>query len=605
MTTLVFDLEADGFLDTVSKIHCLTIAHQDGEEWAYQHYTDALSEYPSLNEGYERLSRADRLVAHNGITYDLPVMAKVAGVDIPVARMVDTLVLSRLGNPERPGGHALADWGRRIGVAKPEHSDWGAWSPDMAIRCNEDVRINVIVWERLKRMLEVMPLAVEIEHKVASSIFRMCQSGVHFNSSSGFDLLQELMSETEHAREVIQTRLPYVYKKKADKCLKRPPNRAHWAYGMLDAEVRFTEVTRCQLQIGSRMDMVRYLKDKYDWEPVEMTRTGLPKLNDEVLRGLPWEETEYLADYFKAEKIKAYLNGEPKVKPDGSTKGGGWLHHVTNEGKLHAGFIPLTAVTGRPSCVAPNLQQVPTDRRVRKLFGPRQGWKLVGVDADGQELRCLGHYLARYDGGSYGREVVQGDIHTRIQELIGFHTRNGTKPVEYALIYGGGNPKLGQLALKDAYAVGKDLGRKSLKARGKEIRKAIMDGLPGFERLMEDVRSAAGQRGWLRGLDGRKLWVRSAHSALNLILQSAGIIHMKMAIAMMDEWLKNEGLERGVDYELMLWVHDELQFECRPEVAETLGKAAAACIEEAAVRLGFRVPMSGTYDVGANWSETH
>ena len=347
--------------------------------------------------------------------------------------------------------------------------------------------------------------------------------------------------------------------------------------------------------------MVRYLSDKFNWEPTQFTKTGQPQLNDEVLRGLPWEETQVLAGYFKSWKIIGYLNSEVDAKG----KGGGWLHHVTDEGKLHAGFIPLRAVTGRPACAAPNLQQVPTDTRVRKLFGPRKGWVMVGVDADGQELRCLGHYLGRYDGGSYGREVVEGDIHSRVQSVIGFHTRNGTKPVEYGLLYGAGDPKLGMLALKDAMSVGETI-KGSLKARGRRIRSDIMAGIPGYKLLVDAVKDKAKSTGKLRGMDGRVLHVRSAHSALNLVLQSAGIILMKKALSMMDEFiLADTGMKRGTDYELMLWVHDEFQFECHPEKANALGLAASKCIEQAGVDLGFRVSMTGTYAIGKNWSETH
>ena len=601
MQILVADIEANGLLPTVDTIWQVTIAEEVDGSWVYSSY-----HHERVTAGLQRLADAKMVVGHNFIGYDVPVIGKCAGIHIEPSRVVDTLVLSRLGNPERPGGHSLGDWGERIGIPKPAHEEWSEWSPEMEERCLQDVRINVALWERLRPMLEVMPTAVDIEHRTAWAIARMCRVGIHFDERRGQILLDELMNEAEGLRDSIQQRLPWVYKPKGKtRRLKKNPNRAHWAYGILDADVPYTEVIHRQLQVGSRQDMIEYLKREYAWEPVELTRTGQPKLNDEVLRGLPWDGTDELADYFKVWKIIAYMNSEPKVKDGSSTTGGGWLHHVTGEGKLHAGFIPLTAVTGRPSCVAPNLQQVPTDQRVRKLFGPRPGWKLVGVDADGQELRCLGHYLARYDGGDYGREVVEGDIHTRVQELIGFYTRKGTKPVEYGLLYGAGNPKLGMIALKDAMSVGKDLGRKSLKARGKEIRDAILNGLTGFQALVNDVRGAANAKGKLRGLDSRTLWVRSPHSALNLLLQSAGIIHMKMTISMVDGYLAKAGLVQGEDYELVLWVHDELQFECRPEVAELLGKTAAKCIEDAAVELGFRVPMTGTYDIGENWSETH
>ena len=596
-TTLVFDIEADGLLPELTTIWQLTIAEEiaDGT-WDYESYHG-----PSLPAGYERLAAADVLIGHNVITYDLPALLKVGACNLDLGKVVDTLVLSRLGNPERSGGHSLAAWGEEFGVPKPVHEDWSKWSPEMEHRCKEDVRINVLVWERLKPMLELMPEAVEIEHKVAISIDRMCTDGITFDVEGAHQLLNDLLSEAEQQRAEVDALMPWVYKPKGPvKSLKRDPNRSHWAHGILDAGVQFQEVQHVKLSVGSRQDVVRYLKDTHNWEPQQFTKTGQPVVGDEVLRELPYPEAQTLADYFKTVKVLGYLNGEPNK----AGRGGGWLHHVTDEGKLHAKFIPLTAVTGRPSCVSPNLQQVPTESRVRSLFGPRAGWKLVGVDADGQELRCLGHYLSRWDGGDYGREVTEGDIHTRVQHLIGFNSRSITKNVEYGLIYGAGNPKLGFIALQDAISVGKSIEGDLAKV-GAKIRSRLMKGIPALSKLIDAVQKKAKRDGRLKGIDGRTLWVRSAHSALNLVLQSSGIIHMKKAIAMMDDALLEAGLVRGEHYNLVLWVHDELQFEVMEEHADALGKVAASVIERAAQELGFRVPMTGTYDIGNNWSETH
>lgn len=598
MRVLVADIEADGFLDQVTTIHQVSIAEKIGGTWQVESYNAQRS--PAWKTlALKHMSQADMLVMHNGITYDYPVMEKVWG-STPNVELMDTLVLSRLGNPERPGGHSLEAWGETLGVFKVKHEDWERWSPAMEQRCNQDALINAMVWDRLQDMLQAMPVAVDIEMKTAKAIFRMTRVGIHFDQRQAQHVLGELMDKAEAAKAEVAAMMPWVYDPKGEPRSLKVVNRRHWGHGILEPGVLYQEVTHRKLQVSSRQDVVRYLKMTYGWNPTQKTKTGQAQVNDEVLRGLPWPEAQVLADYFKTWKTIGYLNGERK----NNGSGGGWLHHVTPQGKLHAGFIPLTAVTGRPSCVAPNLQQVPSDPEIRALFKPRPGWKMVGVDADGQELRCLGHYLHRYDQGDYGREVVEGDIHTRVQNLIGFHTRKGTKPVEYGLIYGAGDEKLGLISLKDAMDAGAEM-KVPLKKRGKQIRKAIMNGLRGFEQLMKDVRARAAQRGRLRGLDGRTLWVRSPHSALNLVLQSAGIIHMKMTIAMMEEYLKDVGLEIGDDYELILWVHDELQFECKPEYAELLGKTAAQCVESAAVRLGFRVPMSGTYSIGDNWSETH
>ncbi len=559
----------------------------------------------TLSDGVRRLEAADRLVAHNQIGYDLVVLEKVLGVDLSQKDIVDTLVLSRLGNPERRNGHSLEAWGRTLGAPKVEHNEWDKWSPAMEKRCNVDVRINKMVWDRLKAMFDVMPVAVEIEHKVAVACRDMCATGIHFDVDGAYRLLDSLLIELEADRAMAESILPSKYKAKGKARKLKNVNRRHWGYGQLDPGSPFTEVELRKLQPGSRQDIATYLIDTYGWRPTQKTETGLPKVTEEILMGLPWEEAHVFANYFKTEKLIGQLNAE--VNKAGN--GGGWLHHVTEEGKLHANFIPLRAVTGRPACTAPNLQQVSTDGRARELFLPRPGWKLVGVDADGQELRCLGHYLFPYDGGAYAREVVQGDIHSTIQNLIGFFTRNGTKPVEYGLIYGAGNEKLGLIAVKDALSAGEEPPR-NLKKRGKEIRQAILSGIKGFSDLLSGVKEKAsrtedGKPPKLRGVDGRTLWVRSAHSALNLLLQSCGIIHMKRAIADLRPALEAAGYEYDRDWAMVLWVHDEIQIECRPEIAEDIGRIAAGVIEEAARKLGIRTPMTGTYQIGNNWKETH
>lgn len=591
---LVFDIECDSLDLESAKVHCLVIRNEHGATA----YDDILGKPFSV--GVARLQDAHKIIAHNCIRYDIPILERVFNVKFDMSKVVDTLVLSRLARPERPNGHSLEAWGEYLGYPKPQIESFDEYTPEILERCQADVELNWKVWQKLRPMFERMPKAVEIEHKTAWSIHKMCTRGVHFDAQKGLKLLDVLLSEQEELEAEISELLGYRYKIKGlPKVLKVSPNRRHWGRGILDPGVEYQEVTHAKLSPTSRQDIAWYFKRKYGWNPTQKTETGQAKVDGDILRAMPWPEAETIAKLFDLQKLLGYLNGEPKA--NGS--GGGWLHHVKH-GRLHANFIPLTAVTGRPSCKAPNLQQVPTDKRARELFGPRPGWVQVGVDADGQELRTLGHYLHPYDKGEYGNEVVNGDIHSKVQHLIGFETRKGTKPVEYALIYGAGNAKLGLISAKDKASVGKTLKRK-LESEGSRIRKAIMRGVSGFEDLLCDVRSKASSAGRLRGLDGRTLWVRSAHSALNLLLQSAGIIHMKAVISMVDSKLQEAGLKEEQDYALILWVHDELQFEARPEVAELVGKTAADCVHEAGVWLKFRVPMTGTYLIGNNWSETH
>ncbi len=596
MKTLIADIEGNGLLPELTDIWQISIK-EIGNADVESYHGDKLA------EGLDRLRRpGQRVVFHHGTGYDIPAILQVLGVDLTVdgPDLVDTLVLSRLGNPERTGGHSLAAWGDTLGFPKVDHDDWSKWSHEMEHRCNVDVLITEKVFTVLEPMLDKMPVAVAIEHATADEVFHMCRRGIHFNEMQGQRLLMDLLTERDTAREAADAVLPLRYFEVGHKCLQRDANKAHWGHGAIHGGVEWTEVKSRYLQVGSRDDIRLYLKETYGWKGTEKTKTGKPKITDDILRDLPWSEAQAFANFYKVDKLISYLDGEINK----SGKGGGWLKHVTKEGKLHAGFIPLTAVTGRPSCVAPNLQQVSTDPRARCLFSSRPRWKLVGIDADGQELRCLGHYLHPFDGGAYANEVVNGDIHELVRKLIGFNDRDITKRVEYGLIYGAGNPRLGTIAAVDAISAGKPVP-KNFGKRGGEIRRAIMSGITGFKDLDDAVKKRAKRLGKLRGIDGRTLWVRSPHSALNLLLQSCGIIVMKRAMLLMPAAFAKAGLIEDEHYGMVLWVHDEFQFEAHPDQTELVGQTVAGCITQAALDLGVRTPMSASYKIGNTWKDTH
>lgn len=221
----------------------------------------------------------------------------------------------------------------------------------------------------------------------------------------------------------------------------------------------------------------------------------------------------------------------------------------------------------------------------------------------------LGHYLAKWDGGTFYRAVIEGkkedgtDVHSLNQQAIGLYDRDNAKTFVYALIYGAGDAKLGMTIIEDADKAGKPRPKGSPYAIGKAARSRIENNIVGLGKLVRAVQKRTNQ-GWLRGLDGRKVHIRSAHSALNTLLQSAGALVMKWA--MLCFWEK-ERASHGRVYWFCANVHDEQQFEVLADLGfpEEIGQAFADAITEAGVRLGVRCPLSGSFDVGDNWAETH
>src|SRR5690606_12207499 len=259
------------------------------------------------------------------------------------------------------------------------------------------------------------------------------------------------------------------------------------------------------------------------WKPTELTPSGKPKVDETILEALPYPEAKELSRYMLIQKRIGQL-----AEGDNA-----WLKKVDRDGRIHGSIITNGAVTGRATHSNPNIAQVPKvgteyGEECRGLFTARPGKTvLLGCDVSGLELRMLGHFMARHDNGEYGREVVEGDMHTVNMNAAGLSDRNQAKTMIYGFLYGAGDSKLGSI-------IGR--GRKA----GAEMKRRLFKKVPALKQLVEGVQGAA-TRGHLVGLDGRLLHIRSPHAALNTLLQSAGALICKQWIVESDELLREIG----------------------------------------------------------------
>lgn len=335
---------------------------------------------------------------------------------------------------------------------------------------------------------------------------------------------------------------------------------------------------------GSRQHIYRVFKEKYDWKPKQFTPSGEPKVDDTILNELEYPEAKLLAEYFLLDKRIGQL-------AEGNQA---WLKLVRN-GRIHGRVNTIGAVTGRCTHSHPNVAQVPANRvpygeRMRDLFVASKGMKMVGADASGLELRCLAHYMAFWDKGEYAKVLLEDDIHSVNQKAAGLPTRDNAKTFIYAFLYGAGDEKIGSI-------VGS--GREA----GKFLKSKFLKTLPALGSLVKMVKAAA-NKGYIKGLDGRNLKIRSEHAALNTLLQSAGAIVMKFALVEADRLLQQK-FTSGVDYEFVGNIHDEMQLECREEIAEEVGSIIVTAIENATEHFDFKCPLTGDYQVGDSWAKTH
>jgi DNA polymerase I-like protein with 3'-5' exonuclease and polymerase domains len=536
------------------------------------------------------LDSCDLIIMHNGIAFDLPVLQKSWSVTMKLSQVYDTLVASRLLNPSLEGGHSLAAWGQRLGFQKIDYkARWieeltfedngnpnsfkkfvkyedGDWFNKPIMRlleeyCIQDTLVTQKLYDVLINELKYNKFeqrSIELEHKVQAIVAKQERNGFKLDEKKATILLSELTSKLAAIEVAMQGIFPA-------KTIERVSEKTGKS---LKAKVEV-------FNPGSRKQIGERLIEK-GWKPDRFTETGQPIVDEGTLEGLDIPEAKAINEYLMLQKRIAQIES--------------WLKALGSDGRVHGKVITNGAVTGRMTHMSPNMAQVPNSgspygEDCRDLWIVDKGYKLVGIDASGLELRMLAHYMK---DDAYTSEVVSGDIHTANQKAAGLETRNQAKTFIYAFLYGAGDAKIGKVV---------GAGEKE----GKELKSRFLQNTPSLKILREKVSGIAKNTGTLPGLDGRRLQVRSDHAALNTLLQSAGAIVMKQAVVLLDESLS----KFGIDYKFVANVHDEWQIEVEESYADMVGKIGAQSIENAGKVLQMRCPLAGEYKVGNSWKETH
>ncbi|MBU4567013.1 MAG: DNA polymerase [Proteobacteria bacterium] len=615
---LLFDIETNGLLDELTTIHSIVIKDTESGE------TASCADQPGwlpIAVGLDMLERADMIVGHNIITFDIPAIQKLYPGWQPKGVVRDTLVLSRLiwsdifpldmklrrKNPSFPGNlmgsHSLKAWGYRLGVLKGnfgETTDWSEWTPEMQSYCEQDVEVTDALW-KLVLSKDYSEEAIELEHRVREIIWKQEQNGVFFDEKAAEALYAELAPKRAALERQLRTIFePWWVPASKHQSTGKPklfiPKRDNRKMGYVQGAA-MCKIKLVEFNPGSNEHIADRLIKLRGWNPIEFTKTGLPKIDEDILKSLPYPEAEPIAEYLMLTKrISQIAEGNQA-----------WLRCVKN-GKIHGGVVTNGAATGRMTHRYPNLAQVPSlynkkgpvpyGKECREMFYAPKGYVMLGCDASGLELRMLAHYMGRWDGGAYAQEVLGGDIHTVNQKAAGLPARDPAKTFIYAFLYGAGNPLLGGILRPDA----------SKEIRGKigaRLRAKFLRGLPALKMLQDGVKLAAKKRGWLRGLDGRQLPVRSQHSALNTLLQGAGAIVMKKATVLQWDMLHEAGYIEGKDWFQVLNVHDENQLYVKEGLEDKIGPICVEAIRKAGEHFNLRIPLDGEYKSGRNWAETH
>jgi len=539
-----------------SKIWCVVTKDLDTNEVKIWKEAKDLSEY---------IKAANLIVAHNGIAFDFHLLKKLWKCQITLKRVKDTLVLSRLLNPSLDGGHSLSNLGKLLGIQKSEFTDFDLKTQtieEMVQYCIQDVEVLHRIYNYLEAELkrqEFSTQSQELEHEVQAIIAIQERNGFRFNEQSAMQLLAELKTRLESIIVEMQRIFPP----------KITSGRTHKTTGrpLSDIVEDFNP--------GSRKQIAERLIEK-GWKPEKFTEKGSVIVDETTLEGLDFPEAKTIAEYLMLQKRIAQIES--------------WMEHTQPDGRVHGKVITNGAVTGRMTHHSPNMAQVPNSGAIygpecRNLWTVEKGCKLVGIDASGLELRMLAHYM---NDNEYTNEVISGDIHTANQKAAGLETRNQAKTFIYAFLYGAGAAKIGKI-----------VGGSS--KEGQKLINNFLRNTPKLERLRERVSEAFTKRGVLLGLDGRKLLVRSEHSALNTLLQGAGAIAMKKALVLLQKDLTN----RKIPFKLVANVHDEWQVEVSEQFADEVGQSGVRAIQNAGLEFKMNCPLTGEYKIGDTWKETH
>ena len=572
---IVFDIEADGLHP--NNVWCIVAKEVDGKLHTFDN--------TQIHEGIKFLQQADTLIGHNIIGYDIPVLEKLYDVKFD-CKIEDTLVMSRLFNPIRENGHSLKAWGWRVGMLKQEQpEDFDSYTPEMLEYCIQDVKLNEAVYKFLIKEGSIFSAdSIKLEHDVARIIKQQELNGFFFNTQQAMELLADLKTKQLEVEDevhntfkpkLVDDKLVTPYVKKDGELSKRGLTDEEYDRCIETQSVEpFMRQKLVDFNLGSRKQIGEYLID-FGWKPKKFTPTGQPIVDEGTLKKIEHiREAKLIADFLLYQKRIAQVTS--------------WIDEL-KDNRVHGSVIPNGTITGRMTHRNPNMAQVPNagspyGKECRSCWTVPEGHKLVGIDASGLELRMLAHYMNDPD---YIEEVVNGDIHTTNQNLAGLKTRDQAKTFIYALVYGAGDAKIGSVA---------GGGIK----KGKELKQTFFKNLPSLRSLKDKVQKAS-ERGFLKGLDGRKIYVRSQHAALNTLLQGGGAIVMKKAMCFLEALIKLN----GINAKFVANIHDEWQIEVPESQADFVGELGVKAIEQASEYFNMRCPLTGEYKVGDNWYETH
>lgn len=643
MKTVVLDTEANR-LKKPNKLHCAVFRDVAAPENPHVFENAHLNPRPLR----DFLSGVGILIGHNILGFDLLALRSACGIVFPSDRCIDTLVVSRFLNPALGGGHSLEEWGERFGVKKEGTGirDWEEYTPVMLQRCLSDSDINLRLYRHLLPYIQrpEYAQALRLEHDFIEYTNGLTETGFEFDKEKAEALKDTLLKRLNEIDSSLVSSFPsnIIVKKeftpKTTKAGTLGLKDFNWVpkdtlgnrdISFFKPDVEYSLVSIEPFNPGSLHQIIDRLWDA-GWKPTEKTkghieflkaRTKDPEKKDHYNR-YGWKvSNENLLTLPDTAPPAAKRLVERILLASRISDLEEWLAVCTpvpddpRRYRIHGSFNSIGAWTQRVAHSKPNMANIPVhqykdkeedytelDRlsnyindEMRSYWVSRPGYKLVGTDADGIQMRIFAHYTNEkrlIESLVNGNKKLGTDIHSLNRQALGdvCKGRDYAKTFIYAWLLGAGLAKVAEI----------------LGCSLEEARRAVTDFLgfyPGLQHLKETIIPQDAQRGYFIGLDKRPVICDNTHTMLAGYLQNGEVLVMKYASRIWNQRLKKE----KIPYYWVNFVHDEWQTEVLDEdnLPEYVGQCQIEAIIQAGELLNLNCPLMGQAKYGYNWKETH
>ena len=620
---VVADIETEG-LDNPTKIWVLCAKEIDT---GVTHVFRNLHDNQADKERFQAFAgTVTGWVGHNFMGFDKPCITRITGVDLPYRQVVDTLVVSRLLNSWSESDHSLAAWGERLGVPKIYFKDFSGWSQEMEDYCLQDLEVTLSLYYRFKPYLfsSQWRESLRLEHDISYISYEMHKNGFGFNQPLALSLQKEILERLT----TIDTELRQAF-----------PPRSRLIREVTPRATKFGTLSRVDFRWTDETDLSAYgVGHPFSRIEFEPFNPGSPKQIVERLNEAGWKPTEKTKGHTKAErekdesKLEAYrvsgwsisennLATLPKTAPEAAKKLvqrllldsrrstlEEWLKAFSDHDKrIHGSFRHIGAWTHRMSHASPNMANIPAGKSeyadaMRSLWCVPTDRLLVGVDADGIQLRILAHYL---NSERFTQALIHGnkedgtDAHSMNQKALGAvcKDRDTAKTFIYAWLLGAGTPKIAEIL---------ECNQKAARVASRNF----VESIPELKRLKEEVIPRDAAMGYFEGLDGRLVMCDNEHLMLAGYLQNGESVVMKRANVL---W-RSRLLKEKIPFKQVNFVHDEWQTEVPNdlELAKYVANVQADSITQVGIDLKLNCPLAGSIlnshkqlAIGTHWGLTH